>query len=80
MKCPLCGSEMLHGYLNVPTAIWSERKHVLTTVPNDSEKYAMHIGQAVVKALNHVESDCCPNCKHILIDIQDCENDFGNTH
>jgi hypothetical protein len=28
MKCPFCDAEMLHGYLNCGTAIWSERKHM----------------------------------------------------
>lgn len=39
MKCPICGSEMLHGYLNVGAALWSERKHTVALAPNESEKY-----------------------------------------
>ena len=36
---PICGSEMLHGYLNVGAALWSERKHTVALAPNESEKY-----------------------------------------
>ena len=79
MKCPICGSEMLHGYLNVGAAIWSERKHAVSLAPNESERYALHLSKPLVGP-HHIESDCCPNCKHILIDIKDQENDFGNTH
>lgn len=35
MKCPYCDVDMLEGYLNCGTAIWSTRKHKISM----SEQY-----------------------------------------
>ena len=67
MKCPFCGTEMLRGYLSLGNAIWSERKHKLSTNPGSSERYALNLPVPMLSP-NHVESDCCPACKHIVID------------
>ena len=75
MKCPYCNSEMLHGYLNCGTAIWSERKHKLSTLPGKKEKYALHLGTPLVSP-HHIESFCCPKCKRIIIDAANYENNL----
>ena len=66
MKCPFCDTEMLHGYLNCGNAIWSDRKHRLSMLPDQTEKYALDLGTTLL--VHHIESDCCPNCKKIVID------------
>ena len=43
MKCPFCDVEMLHGYLNCGNVIWSERKHKISTLPDEKETYTMHV-------------------------------------
>jgi len=75
MKCPYCGAEMLHGYLSSGAAIWSERKHKISIIPNSKEKYALHLGYPFL-FLNHVESYCCPKCKKIIIDASEYENNL----
>ncbi len=75
MKCPYCNVEMLHGYLNCGTAIWSERKHKISTKPDGKEKYALHL--EVPLSMHCIESDCCPNCKKMMIDVTEYENDLG---
>lgn len=75
MKCPFCDIEMLHGYLNCGTTIWSERKHKISLLPNGKEKYALHLGQSVL-SLHQIESYCCPNCKKIIIDATGYENNL----
>ena len=67
MKCPFCGTDMLHGFLNCGNAIWSQRKHVISTNPDRKEKYALHLGVPMLSP-NQVESDCCPKCKKIILD------------
>ena len=76
MKCPFCNSEMLHGYLNSGAAIWSERKHKISMLPNGKERYALHLSVPLVSP-HHVESYCCPECKKIIIDSSDYENNLG---
>ena len=76
MKCPFCDTEMLHGYLNCGTAIWSERKHRISTRPDYKEIYAMHL-EVPLMSPHQVESDCCPNCKRLIIDIADYKNNLG---
>ncbi len=75
MKCPFCDVEMIHGYLNCGNTIWSERKHKLSTLPNGKEKYTMKLGVPALSP-HHIESDCCPKCKRIIIDTSDTENNF----
>ena len=75
MKCPFCGAEMLHGYLNCGTAIWSERKHKISTRPDGREKYALHL-EVPMLSPHHVESYCCPNCKKLIADIAEYENNL----
>ena len=77
MNCPFCNVEMLHGYLNCGNAIWSERKHKISTLPDAKEKYTLHLPVPVL-APNHVESFCCPKCKKIIIDTADSENNLGD--
>ena len=50
MKCPFCNTEMIPGYLNSGAAIWSERKHKISMLPE---------------------------CKKIIIDGSDYENNLG---
>ena len=75
MKCPSCGSEMLHGYLNCGNAIWSERKHKISTLPGSGESYALHLDPPLLSP-HHIESDCCPNCQTIVIDAAGYRNNF----
>lgn len=66
MNCPYCNTEMIHGYLNCGTALWSERKHTISLLTDSKEKCALNIGATLL--FHHIESDCCPNCKKIIID------------
>lgn len=75
MKCPFCNTEMLHGYLNVRNTVWSERKHDFRTNTYGAEKYALALGLPMLTA-HHVESDCCPSCKRIIIDSSDYDNNL----
>ena len=76
MKCPFCNTEMLHGYLNCGTAIWSERKHKLSLLPDGKESYALHLKNPMMSP-HHIESHCCPKCKKMIIDTADYENNLG---
>ena len=76
MKCPFCDAEMLHGYLNCGNAIWSERKHKISTLPDTKEKYAFHLGTPLLSP-HHVACDCCPSCKRLIVDTSDYENNLG---
>ncbi len=75
MKCPYCDVEMLHGYLNCGTIIWSERKHKISMLPNGKEKYALHLEPPLL-APHGIESDCCPRCKRIIIDAACYKNNL----
>ena len=75
MKCPFCNTEMIRGYLNCGNAIWSERKHKISTLPDGKEKYALKLDVPLLSP-NQVESDCCPNCKRIIIDASKYENNL----
>ena len=75
MKCPFCNTEMICGYLNCGTTLWSERKHKISLLPDGNEKYALHLSQPMLSP-HHVESFCCPNCKKIIIDAADYENNL----
>ena len=66
---------MIHGYLNCGNAIWSERKHKISTHPDGKEKYALKLDVPLLSP-NQVESDCCPNCKRIIIDTTEYENNL----
>ena len=76
MKCPFCDVEMLHGYLNCGNAIWSERKHKISTLPDGKERYTMHLDVPILSP-NQIESDCCPKCKRLIIDTSGYENNLG---
>lgn len=75
MKCPFCNTEMLHGYLNSGAAIWSERRHKISMLPDGKEKYALKLGTPLMSP-HHVESYCCPECKRIIIDSSEYENNL----
>ena len=75
MKCPFCNTEMIRGYLNCGNAIWSERKHKISTLPDNKEKYALKLDVPLLSP-NQIESDCCPNCKRIIIDVSEYENNL----
>lgn len=75
MKCPFCDTKMLHGYLNVGNAIWSEKKHKLSTNAGAKERYALALPVPML-SLHHIESDCCPKCKHIIIDSSEFDNNL----
>jgi hypothetical protein len=75
MKCPFCDEEMLHGYLNCGAAIWSQRKHKLSMLPDGKEIYALHLETPMLSP-NYVESDCCPKCKRIILDASGYENNL----
>ena len=73
MKCPFCDVEMLHGWLNCGGALWSERKHKLSIMPDGKEKYALYL-EVPLLSPNQVESDCCPKCKRIIVDASGYEH------
>ena len=73
MKCPFCDVEMLHGWLNCGGALWSERKHKLSIMPDGKEKYALYL-EVPMLSPNQVESDCCPKCKRIIVDASGYEH------
>ena len=75
MKCPFCGAEMMHGYLNCGMTLWSTRRHKLSLQPDDKETYALQLGMTMVSP-HHIESDCCPNCKRIIIDGSGYKNNM----
>lgn len=75
MKRPYCNTEMIQGYLNCGSVIWSERKHKISTLPDSKEKYTLHLGAPIVSP-NHIESYCCPNCKKLIIDTSNYENNL----
>ena len=75
MKCPFCNTEMLKGYLNSGTIIWSERKHKISTLPDEKVRYALHLNPPLL-SLYHINSFCCPNCKKIIIDAAGYENNL----
>ena len=66
---------MIHGYLNCGLTLWSERKHKISLLPDAKEKYALHLGTPLLSP-HHVESDCCPKCKRIILDSSDFENNL----
>ena len=76
MRCPFCNTEMLHGYLNCGNTIWSERKHKISTNPDSKEKFALHLGVPLMSP-HQIESDCCPKCKRLIVDISNYENNLG---
>ena len=75
MKCPYCNIDMVHGYLNCGNAIWSERKHKISTLADRKEKYTLKLGVPLVGP-NNVERYCCPKCLKIIIDASEYENNL----
>ena len=75
MKCPFCGVEMIHGYLNCGMTLWSTKKHKISFLLDDNEEYALQLGRPLTSP-HHVESDCCPKCKRIIIDSSDYMNNI----
>lgn len=67
MKCLYCDVEMIHGYLNCGMVLWSTKKHKVSLLTDKTEKYALQLGNSVISP-HHIESDCCPKCKRIIID------------
>ena len=75
MNCPFCQTEMLKGYLNLGNAIWSERKHKLSTLSGANERYAFRLGVPLL-SLHHVDSYMCPEGKKMIVDTSEYENDL----
>ena len=75
MKCPFCNTEMLSGYLNCGMALWSERKHALSLLPDGKEKYALHLEQPLLSP-HHVPGSLCPKCKKMILDAEDYEHNL----
>lgn len=75
MKCPYCGSEMIHGYLNCGMTLWSERKHRVSLLPDGKERYALRQGSPMFSP-HHVDSDFCPECKKIIMDASGYESNI----
>ena len=75
MKCPFCDVEMLHGDLTCGGAIWSQRKHKLSMLPDGKETYALHLETPMLSP-NYVESNCCPKCKRIILDASGYDNNL----
>lgn len=73
MKCPFCNIEMIHGFFNCGMALWSDKAHRLSLTVDETERYALQLGKTAVSP-HHVESDCCPKCKRIIIDSSDYAN------
>ena len=81
MKCPFCGTEMMQGYLyHQNHMLWSTKKHKISSFPNKKEEqYALYksFWERLFKKPEPVESVCCPNCKRIIIDSTNYENNLG---
>ena len=45
-------------------------------VATSKEKYALHL-EVPMMSPHQIESDCCPNCKRLIIDASDYENNLG---
>ena len=75
MHCPYCETEMIKGYLNCGAALFSERKHKLSLLPDGKERYAMRLLPPMFSP-HHVEGYCCPKCKKIVIDTEKYENNL----
>ena len=75
MKCPFCNTEMLHGYLNSGSVIWSVKENFLSTQPDWKEKYAFHLGTSSFIP-HQTESFCCPKCKKLIIDVSPYRNNL----
>lgn len=75
MQCPYCNGEMIRGYLNCGLAIWSDRKHKLSLLPDSKERYALRLKQPLASP-NHVPSDYCPQCKRLIIDCSSYETNL----
>lgn len=67
MKCPFCNVEMIHGYLNCGMTLWSTKKHKISLLTDDDETFSLQLGKPALSP-HHIESDCCPKCKRIIID------------
>ena len=75
MKCPFCDIEMMHGYLNCGMILWSTKKHKISFLTNEEEKYALSLGRPMVSP-HHIESDYCPRCKRIIIDSSNYDSNI----
>ncbi len=75
MKCPFCDVEMIHGYLNSGEMIWSTKKHKLSINPGRNEQYILSLKRPMWQP-HHIESDCCPKCKRIIIDASGYEGNI----
>jgi len=73
MNCPYCDIDMLKGYLNCGAALWSERKHKISLLPDGQERYALKLRTPAVSP-NHIESYICPKCKIIIMDVNNYES------
>lgn len=77
MKCPYCGKEMIHGYLNCGAVLWSEKKHKVSLNADDKELYALQLGKPLVSP-HHIQSDICPKCKRIILDSSGYNNSINH--
>ena len=75
MKCPFYDTEMLQGYLNCGLVIWSTRKHKVSLLPNDKEKYAFRLKRSITST-HYVSSSYCSKCKRMIIDCAEYESNI----
>ena len=75
MHCPYGETEMIKGYLNCGAALFSERKHKLSLLPDGKERYALRL-QNPMFSPHHVEGYCCPKCKKLVIGTEIYENNL----
>lgn len=74
MKCPVCSSEMEHGFLQgMRRVAWVRKPHKLSLIPKQGEILLENnvIKDFVFKAF------ICKSCKKILVDFSDKEVQEG---
>ena len=76
MKCPWCDVEMIHGYLIADKALWSDKRHTFSLLPRRGERWTLRLGPKFF-APNHVESDCCPRCRRIVLSAEYYDGNLG---
>ena len=67
MLCPYCHVPMIHGYLHTGMTLWSEKKHSLSLITSEGERYALQLGRPLTHP-HQIESDYCPVCHRIILD------------
>lgn len=75
MKCPYCGREMTHGYLQGgQLMLWAEKKHRISLRPTNPGEFLLAenwfgFGGATV------EGDYCPDCERIVLDTSQVQRE-----